>query len=86
MAVSNLHEAALVLQGAYQGIVRLLDETEPMERAVHRACLASDRADDTFERIWEESGYGAFSFQVDALRGLLAVVERRENEEGDRAA
>lgn len=84
MAVSNLHEAAKVLQGAHEAIGKLLTETEPMERATHRARIASDRSDETFERIWAETGYGGFFDRAADLIDLLRTIEGREKEEDAR--
>lgn len=80
MAVTNLHEAAVVLQGAYQAIEKLMAEVEPMERAYHQEHLAleADGKLDTaeaFDHVAETSGYAAFHGAVTRLAEFLPMIE-----------
>ena len=88
MAVKDLHEAAVVLQGAYGALDKLLTETEPMERAFFGALSAFPGSDEDYERVAEETGYRAFTDAVWKLLELLRMVERTEIEacEGRRGA
>lgn len=78
MSVENLHDAALVLKGAHQAIERLLDETEPMERAFYDALPAFPCSDEDYERVAEETGYKPYTDAVCNLTELLRSVERTE--------
>ncbi len=79
MAVSNLHEAALVLQGAREAIAKLLAETAPMQRT-HLARIPYPLPDDELEALEEETGYGPFWTAAERLRELLGSVDDLEKE------
>lgn len=77
MTISNLHDAAEVLEGALSGIDRLLDETEPMERVYHQQLAALYQSGGVnavdLDARSESSGYSRFYGAV--MR--LAEVQRR---------
>lgn len=84
MAVQDFHQAALVLQGACQAIERLLDETEPLERAYHREMWTLDNAgadNEAMGQLSEESGYGAFHLAAMRLSECFYNVEQIASEE-----
>lgn len=70
MPVETLHEAAIVLQGAYQAIEKLLDETEPLQRDLHRSIPQGITSRELMRR-WEISGYEAFADACARLKDLL---------------
>jgi hypothetical protein len=94
MAVQNLHEAAVVLKGAYEAIAKLLAETEPMQREGARRYAIFERnrpleamgteADSVAHR--EAHGdWGQFYDAADELIELLKSVDKIAGEEDDRA-
>lgn len=88
MAVSTLHEAALILQGAYQALERLFDETEPLERQHHQKAEALHKAHcspEVYEHLAVESGWRSYYDVVDALRDLLDGVDAVQTEEALKA-
>lgn len=88
MTVSNFHEAALVLQGACQAIDRLLEETEPMERAYHQETVALGLAGELGTEAGDErsdsSGYAAFYSAVMRLSEYQHQVDGLYFEEAHR--
>lgn len=83
MAVENLHEAALVLQGAYQALEKLLAETEPMQRA-HERHFARPLTNEELFALGDETGYKPFYDATEELLGLLGTVDDMEREEAHR--
>ena len=85
MAVKDLHEAAVVLQGAYQAIAKVLDETEPLERAYHRETYTLEAAgklgNDAWEQRSEATGYAAFHLAAMRLGEFFHTVEETYAEE-----
>jgi hypothetical protein len=81
MAVQNLHEAAVVLRGAYEAIDKLLTEIEPMQRAYHAKHLARALSDEELEALWAETGYGPFADAAMDLVALLESIEDMDREE-----
>lgn len=83
MAVSNLHEAAKVLQSAHTAIEKVLGEVEPMVRAYLDRQFAGPLTDEEREAMMEESGYGPLWDAADHLRRLLGKVDDMEREEAN---
>lgn len=84
MAVSNLHEAALVLKGAYEAIEKLLEETKPMQLAYHERHFARPLTDEELFALGDETGYKPFYDATEELLGLLGTVDGMEREEAHR--
>lgn len=74
MAVTTLHEAALVLKGAHEAIERLLTETAPLQMAYFDERDPEQDADEEAER-WQRTGYRAFWEAAYDLIGLLQTIE-----------
>lgn len=86
MAVKDLHEAAKVLQGAYQALAKVMAEAEPFELAyIKRWEVTHDPATGEVrgmtEEEWDaydvECGYKAFYDAADAIEDLAFEVEFR---------
>lgn len=90
MPVETLHEAALVLQGAYQAIEKLLDETEPLEREyLQRTNILLNNDPDAYAKVEakmaDESGYSAFYDAASRIIELLNQLDETSYEETRRA-
>ena len=85
MAVQNLHEAAVVLEGAYKAIDRLLQETAPMQMAYfeERAALRPMSGEDE-NALWTRTGYSAFWDSATRLIELLQTVDEVDNADANR--
>jgi hypothetical protein len=80
MAAKNLHEAALVLNGARRAIERLLDDVEEAARDhLQRSDALYERDpgrhEEHYAKLTAQTGYSAFHDEVQALRELFAWVE-----------
>lgn len=97
MAVTDLHDAAKVLDGAHRAITALLAEVEPQYREACRAYARFEKGSDfhmigtdehraAYAREVTATGFDAFNDAAYRLATLLETVDDIEKEEENKIA